>query len=610
MQKIMSFLILLLLCLSCLLAAQGTDVLVQSKANPSQIAPGGKGKVEFRLSIAPEWHLYAYNNSGDFIRLAITPVATPDFVFGQPVYPAPIAKELFGEKLMLYEGDILVSFEIQVRLETKAGKHKLQFTVEYQGCTDNICAAPVTQTENVSVTVVGEPQQTAPITQQEPATPTPQQPSQPGPGDSWGDLQQEPATPTPQQPSQPGPGDSWGDLLWRLLGVFIGGIATSFTPCVYPMIPLTVSFFANQSQSKSKKQIFGLALVFVLGIATFCTVLGVATALFKANFNVLLQSAWVLGGLAAIFMLLGLSFFGLFALRLPDFITSRARVKSKGAAGAFGRGLFLGIVAAPCMGPVIVAVLSLVPDQPILGGIFLFVYAWGVGVPFIALALFSGLLPRGGTWLYGFEITLGCILIALGLFFLEMVVSLKVMAIVSGLLLLAFGLFLLRGFFREGSKSVTRMVTAAVSLLLAIALLPGFLVQYKNRPLPEYLMAKAFFYDEEGWEKDYDKGRLLARKEKKPVLVDVWAKWCTACRWMDNTVMKDERVVAELRRFVKIKLDVTLHDEKKNAILKKHRVLGPPWFIFYDSQGNLLADKTIQGKSGTESFLAALQNVR
>lgn len=587
MAKTQSLLLILLL-LPCLVWAQGkADVSLHIKAIPAELAPGAKGKVEFHFAIGPEWHLYAYNSPGDYTRLTIVPLANSDFTCSQPVYPPSIDKEIFGEPLKLYEGDIVVVFTIQASANARAGQHQLQFQVEYQGCTDKLCSPPLNKTERVTVTVAGEPRPDVPLT-------TPANDTKPG---------------TPE-PAKSAPASPLFDFLLRLLGVFLGGIATSFTPCVYPMIPLTISFFSNQSQSKSKKQIFGLALIFVLGIATFCTTLGVATSLLKANFNVLLQNVWVLAGLAAVFMLLGFSMFGLFTLRLPDFIMSRARVTSKGVSGAFGRGLFLGIVAAPCMGPVIVAVLSLVPDQPVLGGIFLFVYAWGVGVPFIALALFSGLLPRSGSWLYGFEITLGCILIAMGLFFLEMVFSLKVIAIVTGLLLLAFGIFLLWGFFGKGEKSITRIVTAALALILAMALLPGFAVQYANRPLPEYLMAKAFFYDDEAWEKDYDKGLAIGQKENKPVMIDVWAKWCTACRWMDNTVMKDPRVIEELRRFVKVKLDVTLEDAHKDAILKKYKVLGPPWFIFYDSKGNWLADKDIQGKVDTEQFLAVLRNVR
>lgn len=577
------------------LSGQSLNVAVETKLSTPKLQAGNKTALEFYFNVGKEWHIYAANPDASIpvISLQITPHPNDKFVFSPVVYPPALEKVLFEEKYRLYEGKFKATVAVEPKRDTVAGNYNLEFVVQYQGCTDTFCSPPVT--DRRIVVPVEVDQSTAAKEPQAKVEPNATRPNPP--------QRNEPVR--APAPSSGNAGQS--GLLWLFLVVFLGGFVTSLTPCVYPMIPVTVSYFAKQSQSKSRAKIFGLAVVFVMGVATLYTAVGVVTALLKQNFNVLLQSPWVIGGIAALFLLLGLSFLGLFSLRMPSFIVKRARVNQSGAAGAFGRGLVLGIVAAPCMGPATIAILPLVPDQPFLGGVLLFTYAWGIGIPFIVLAMSTSFLPKAGNWLHGVEIALGCLIIMVGLVFLEMLISLQALAIVVGCLLLLFSAYLL-----WETRNLPRIVIATVCVLLAVVLLGGFFWKVQNITVPEYLLSKALFYTTGGidWEKDYNKAMTLAQEQKRPLMIDVWAKWCGSCRVMDNTVLKDTQVVLQLRRFVNIKLDITFANTTQDAILKKHNVLGPPTYVFYDSQGNWLQEKTIPGSASTETFLKTLQSIR
>ncbi len=219
-----------------------------------------------------------------------------------------------------------------------------------------------------------------------------------------------------------------GNLLLALLLVFLGGIASSFTPCVYPMIPITIALFGAKD-SGGRGRSFLLSLTYVGGIAITFTSLGVAAAWTGGLFGEALQSPWVVGGIAAVLLALGLSMVGLYALRLPMVVQQRlGSVGGQGFAGALVLGLLAGVLFAPCVGPVLVTLLAhIARERDLVVGVLLMAdYALGMGVLFLVLGTFSGALarrPKGGNWLEGVEVALGCLLIAMALFYLRDVVT-------------------------------------------------------------------------------------------------------------------------------------------------------------------------------------------
>lgn len=217
------------------------------------------------------------------------------------------------------------------------------------------------------------------------------------------------------------------NLLLALVLVFLGGVASSFTPCVYPMIPITVALFGARD-SGSRLRAFLLSLTYVGGIAATFTALGLFAAYTGGLFGQVLQSGWVVGGIALALLLLGLSMAGLYALRLPDAVQSRvSRVGGQGWGGALALGLVAGVLFAPCVGPVLVTLLTFIAKERDLamGVVLMLDYALGMGMLFIGLGTFSGALkriPRGGNWLEGVEVALGSLLIAMALFYLKDVI--------------------------------------------------------------------------------------------------------------------------------------------------------------------------------------------
>lgn len=218
------------------------------------------------------------------------------------------------------------------------------------------------------------------------------------------------------------------NLFLALFLVFLGGVASSFTPCVYPMIPITVALFGAKD-SGSRLRSFLLSLTYVGGIAVTFTVLGLMAAYTGGLFGEVLQSAWVVGGIALVLLALGLSMVGLYAIRLPDSIQMRvSKVGGQGWGGALALGLVAGVLFAPCVGPVLVTLLTYIAQERdlVLGAVLMIDYALGMGLLFIGIGTFSGVIqkiPRGGNWLEGIEVALGCLLIAMALFYLKDIIG-------------------------------------------------------------------------------------------------------------------------------------------------------------------------------------------
>jgi thiol:disulfide interchange protein DsbD len=212
-------------------------------------------------------------------------------------------------------------------------------------------------------------------------------------------------------------------LLLALLIVFVGGLALNLTPCVFPIIPITVSFFTSQSGGRSSRA-FQLALAYFLGITLCFSVLGTVAALTGSLFGVLLQSPVVLIFIAGVLIYLALSMFGLYEIPLFTKLQSTTGGAKKGLAGAFLMGLTVGLAASPCIGPFVLGLLVFVGNtgSPLVGFVVFFTLAAGLGLPYLILGTFSGMLsalPRAGTWMEAVKKILAVILFGLVFYFLR-----------------------------------------------------------------------------------------------------------------------------------------------------------------------------------------------
>ena len=221
---------------------------------------------------------------------------------------------------------------------------------------------------------------------------------------------------------------------------FLEGLALNLTPCVYPLIPITVSYFANQSTGKISRS-FVLALFYVLGMALTYSILGVVAAITGSLLGSALQNPLVLIFIALVFFALSFSMFGLYEIRVPQSLASVGGKSRQGIFGALFMGLTVGIIAAPCIGPFVVSLLIFVGEQgnPFLGFWLFFTLALGLGVPFLILGTFSSMIssmPQSGVWMVWVRKLFGVILIGMAVYFLETLIPVRIYQFVLAVLLI------------------------------------------------------------------------------------------------------------------------------------------------------------------------------
>jgi thiol:disulfide interchange protein DsbD len=390
-----------------------------------------------------------------------------------------------------------------------------------------------------------------------------------------------------------------GDLLgrgsWLAFGVaFAGGVLTSLTPCVYPLIPITVSVFgARKAGSRGEAAL--VSGLYVLGIAATYSALGVGAALTGKAFGSVMQNGWVMGGVALVLVVMAVSMFGAFDLALPASLQQRlSGVGGAGRAGAFGMGLVAGVIAAPCTGPVLAAALTFIAASGSvgLGLAIMFPYALGMGLPFFLIGAFSVSLPKSGPWMETVKSVFGAVLLAMaGIYLKDLLPGLRpIFSAAPGAALaaaLAAGAGVLLGALQ---LSFHGSVGQRVAKVVGLALLVGGVVYGAGAAgARERARAGASF----AWLHSEPEAVAQARAEGRPVIVDFWAEWCTACKELDQTAWADAQVRLEAARFVRVKVDGTEADDAVTAIQERYQVQGMPTVVFIDSAGRRVPDRVI-----------------
>jgi thiol:disulfide interchange protein DsbD len=376
--------------------------------------------------------------------------------------------------------------------------------------------------------------------------------------------------------------------------VLLGGLALNLTPCVYPLIGVTVAYFGNEGGGP--RRLLSLASLYVAGIALTFSAVGVAAALTGGLFGAALQNPYVLGTLAAILLMLAASSFGLFSLQPPQWIMRHVGVARPGFAGSLLMGLGMGLVAAPCIGPIVLGLLLIVQHSgnPLFGFALFFTLALGMGLPYVGLALAAGSirsLPRAGEWLAWVEQFFGFVLVGLALYFLDPVVPHRLISRILPYYAIAAGLFLAfastRGrswrpfmIFRLGVGAIS---LAALTYLLILARAPKAQLAFQS----------------------FD-GTLLknATAAGKPVVVDFSADWCVPCREMEHTTFTDPAVVHAAGNFVLLRANLTSVNPQNQALMKEFKVQGVPTTLFIDHTGQIRKRRV--GYIGPADFLKYL----
>ena len=392
-----------------------------------------------------------------------------------------------------------------------------------------------------------------------------------------------------------------------VLASFFGfGLLLSLTPCVLPMIPILGGIIAGEGARLNKARALALSGTYVLSMALTYALAGVAAAYVGSLIAAYLQNVWVLGAFAAVFVLLALSMFGVYELRLPDAVqqrlhTAHGRLQGGRLAPVAAMGVLSAIIVSPCVSaPLAGALLEISRSgDMVLGGSALFAMALGMGVPLMAVGFSEGaLLPRAGAWMVAVKKFFGLMLLAVAVWILSPVLPPLASMLAWSLLALGVAALLRRSW-----------IAAAFPIVVAVALLVGALAGSRDplRPLAVFTAGTPHAAPV-AWTRVASLADLQTRLQApgKTVMLDFYADWCVSCKEMETFTFSDPKVRAQLERMLLLQVDVTANNEDDKALLKRFSLFGPPGIIFFDPDGREIKGLRVIGYQNAERFLKTL----
>jgi thioredoxin:protein disulfide reductase len=503
------------------ISAPQAEANVTTFLSVDKLAPGAPFRVAVVIDVAERWHINANPaNAEGLIPTTLTLTSTATVVIDRIVYPkGAITKVSWSDgPVSLYTGHTILFAEGHVNTAAQPGPVKLEGTLRYQACNDQVCIAPKNIPVVIETEIVSAPQKPQPVHPEIFGTVVEAAPLAhlvtAGPNEDVSPI----ATLVHQH--------GW---FVTFLFVFLGGLALNLTPCVYPMIAITVSYFGGQGGERNARRAFISSLIYCLGIVLTYSTLGLIAALTGSLFGSALQSPFVLVGIALLLVALALSMFGLFEFQPPQALMQKATgLSSKaGYIGVFFLGAVIGVIAAPCLAPFVVALLAFVGEtgNPWLGWWLFFALALGLGLPYVVLGTFSGLLtrlPKSGMWMVWVKRIFGVALFAVAAW------------ITSPLWLNAAG-----------------PTTGGVAW-----------VPYSAAKLQQ------------------------ASADHHAVMIDFTADWCGPCRRMQRTTFRDPRVINQTNQVAMIRADLTSESSPEvEKIRKDFGIWGVPTILFLGPDG-------------------------
>ncbi len=638
--------------LAAVAQAQEKIVSVKVVAPVESLKPGETYPLAIEITIAAPYHINAEIPSEDYlIGTAVTFVPRHGLTFGKAVFPKAETRKLsFSQNpLAVYAGTVTVTVDVTLDKSFQGGEATIEGTVSYQACNDQSCLPPEDAAFTRTLPVAGtEGQKTTTSSAPKEAGP---KPGAEGPIESAGpraavvspeaplkkETLEKPTTagtgeevpaPKAQAPASEGarktPAPFEGKGLPLIFGlVFLGGLGLNLTPCVYPLIPITISYFGGQAQGK-RGGVVAHAFFYVLGMAVTYSALGVIAAFAGSLFGAALQYPPVLIFIALVMVGLALSMFDVYELRLPAFLNRLAGSQQKGYFGTLIMGLTVGIVAAPCIGPFVLGLLTYVGDRGsvVLGFSLFFVLALGLGLPFLFLGIFSGSLsrlPRSGVWMVWVRKIFGFILLAMAVYFLKpLFPSSLFYSLALALTMLVAGFYL--GWLEPSVSAgkafrYLRTWVAIVCFGAALVFAAGGVKSYLDTAIAERFGQGGGTPGGPGagaiaWT-PYSEAKVAeAVSAGTPVFIDSYADWCIPCKEMDSRTFNQPEVIAASRGFVMLKADLTRRSDPVNAFYKKYGVKGVPTLIFLRPDGTEVVELRGTGFEPKDVFLEKMKRAQ
>ncbi|MDE2089842.1 MAG: protein-disulfide reductase DsbD, partial [Gammaproteobacteria bacterium] len=599
------------LCLLALLPA--AHAAVEGELLPPEQAYRFSASVKNADTVLATWKIadgyYLYRNKFQF------KTDTPGVRLGSPKFPSGTIHhdEFFGNQ-EVYRHQVTI--EIPVQRATNA-PNTLHLTVVSQGCADaGVCYPPQTRTIALQLPAAGS--------------------ASTAPGAT--------AAATPAPPAQSRAPVSEQDRLTRLLAghhlpltllTFYGlGLLLTFTPCVFPMIPILSSIIAGQGgQGLSTRRAFVLSLVYVLAMAVAYTAAGVIAALLGKNLQAAFQDPWVLGTFSAVFVLLAISMFGFYELRLPSFLHTKLtevsnRQRGGSIAGVAVMGLLSALIVSPCVTAPLVGALVYISQtrDAVLGGLALFALSMGMGTPLLVIGTTEGkFLPKAGPWMDTIKAIFGVVMLAVAIWLLQSVLPTEI------LILLWAGLLIVSAVYMGALEPLKAGVSGwrklwkglgVVMMIYSALLLIGVAGGSKSvlQPLqgigftPTGTTAadgpaapRALPFQHIKGLAGLDAALAQAKAQGKPVMLDFYADWCVSCKELQQGAFRDPTVIAALANTRLLEADVTANDAADQALLRHFGIYGPPSVMFFDAHGQELKDQRVVGYMDAQDFAARVR---
>jgi len=551
---------------------------------------------EFHVSVAIEmdegYHVNAHDGLQAFqIPTVLTPQPAAGIRWGEVRYPPGQAlspKGAEGESLSVYAGRTYLVLGGVTADDAPLGPLVLRLKLDYQGCGEEVCFPPSSRDLAATVRVVERGSASAADN-----------------ADVFAEAENVSAARARSVAAPAIHYEEQADLSAQFergpavyfVSLLLFGLLLNLTPCVFPLVPVTMTFFAQQGESRPAK-VLPLAVLYVLGLATTFTVVGVAAALAGRSMGLVLQSPAGVLGVVAIMAIMMAGAFGAFDMRLPSGLAGRLGGR-RGALGAILMGMVMGLVASPCVGPFLVALIAFVATQGsvALGAASFFATGLGLGLPYLFLGTFTGLInrfPRGGGWLVWAKRVLGMTMAGLILYYVRPFIAAAFFwPIVLATFIFA-GIYLgvLEGFSRRPFSRTFWAVRLATGAAILAA---GFFVYTSG----------AAARPEIPWT-PWTPGALeAAQAEHKPVLLYFGADWCLACHEWHAGLFADSAVIQETQGFARLDVDLTKPPEgPRKELAQQLDALNPPAVIVFDRLGGIV--RAWRNPPTREEFLEAL----
>ncbi len=604
------FSVLLLLAASSVLAQKYNPVTWSLRLDPPAARPGSKILARLDAKLEAGWHLYSLTTppggpNPTTIRLADNPAVARFRVLQPP--PKRAFDTNFNLDTETYEGEAAFLIEVELKKDATAAPTELTAEVRYQSCNDRLCLPPVKRSAAATLSI--DPGA------KEPAIPVPA---------SYIEFQTGAAQAAAPKPATPAPtsGAQAQDLGLFLLTALGFGLAAIFTPCVFPMIPITMSFFLNRPSGSRRESILQ-ALIFCLGIVVLFSALGLAATAILGPFGIvqLGSNLWVNGFIAAIFLAFGLSLLGAFEITIPSGVLTKLDSVSQkgGTAGTLMMGLTFALASFACVGPFMGTLLAASVQsggaRPLIG---MATFATGLAAPFFLLAIFPSYLkklPKSGGWLARVKVVMGFVILAImfkylssmdlvlqwGVLTRERFLALWVVLFaMAGLYLLGF--VRLEGVSKDEPLGLGRLLIGMTFIAFAVSLIPGMFggrLGELDAYVPPPAATSAFGAGGAenttlAWMKNQlPEAREKARREGKLVFVNFTGYACTNCHWMKANMFTRTEIRSAMQGFVLVDLytDGTDDPSRLNQEFeeKTFGTIAIPFYAIFDPDGKVLA---------------------